>query len=348
MSVRSSAAWILTPNASFDALQYEAGMVIPHLKETQCLVQMKAVSLNYRDIAMASRRYPLPLTKCFVPCSDAAGQIVAVGSKVTGFRVGDKVCMLFMQSYLDGIVTPQIRQSTLGSQGDGVLRQYGVFEETGLVHIPRGFSYIEASTLPCAAVTAWNCLFGLKCKALQKDDIVLTQGTGGVSLFAIQYALKIGAIVIATTSTAEKEQKLKSLGVHHVINYKSDPNWGETAKSMTPDGLGVHHVIEVGGESTISQAMKAIRPEGVVSMVGFLGGETADPATFSLIQQQLCIVRGMSVGSKKIFCEMISFLEGSGIKPIVSDRIFSFDQAKEAYKYMDQQGFWGKIVIKIC
>ncbi|RFU24882.1 hypothetical protein B7463_g11452, partial [Scytalidium lignicola] len=306
MPVKSTSQWIVTPNAGFDALQYEASVAIPDLKETQCLV-------------------------------------VVIGSKVTEFQVGDKVSILFMQDHLDGIITPQIRQSTLGSQRDGVLRQYGIFEETGLVTLPKSLSYIEGSTLPCAAVTAWNCLFGLKSNPLQKGDIVLTQGTGGVSLFAIQFALAIGATVIVTTSTVEKEQKLKALGVCHVINYKSDPNWGETAKSITPDGLGVHHVIEVGGESTIPQTMKAIRPEGVVSMIGFLGGKMNNQTSFSLIQQQLCIVRGMNVGSRKLFCEMNSFIDSKGIKPILSDQTFNFQAAKEAYKYMDLQDFWANM-----
>ncbi|KFZ15699.1 hypothetical protein V502_05442 [Pseudogymnoascus sp. VKM F-4520 (FW-2644)] len=347
MPAKRASQWILNPNGGVAGLQIEENVSIPDVTGRQCLVRIEAVSLNYRDIAMAFGRYPLPLTNSFVPCSDGAGQIVAKGTQVTEFQVGDKVCMSFMQDHQDGIVTPKIRQSSLGSQRDGVLRQYGIFEETGLVLLPKSLSFAEGSTLPCAAVTAWNCLFGLESRSLKKGDVLLTQGTGGVSIFAIQFALAIGATVISTTSTSEKEEKLKQLGVHHVLNYKSNLDWGVEAKSLTPDGLGVHHVIEVGGEATIPQSLKAIRPEGVVSMVGFLGGKSNSPASFSLIQNALCIIRGINVGSRKMFQDMNSFVEANGIKPIVSNRMFGFQEAREAYQYLEKQDFWGKTVIHI-
>ncbi|CAL5875254.1 uncharacterized protein PFLUO_LOCUS9558 [Penicillium psychrofluorescens] len=349
MAVQKTSRWTLTPNRGFEGLQYQEDVALPALTERQCLVRIEAVSLNYRDIAMALGRYPLSVNKSFVPCSDAAGQVVSVGAQVTAFRVGDRVCTLFMQDHQDGIITPQIRQSTLGSQSDGVLQRYAVFEETGLVAMPGALSYVEGATLPCAAVTAWNCLFGLESRALQPGDWVLTQGTGGVSLFAIQFAHAIGAVVIGTTSTADKEEKLRELGVRYVINYRSDPGWGETARLLTPEGLGVHHVIEVGGETTLPQTLKAIRPEGVVSMVGFLGGGKAgEPASFSMIHRQLCIVRGINVGSRKMFQEMNAFLEKTGIRPIVSEPLFGYDKCPEAYRYMEEQGFWGKIVMYVA
>lgn len=346
MSNKTFSRWINHPNTGLDGLQLEENIPIPEPIGRQCLVRIRAVSLNYRDLAMATDRYPLPIQSSFVPCSDAAGQIVAVGPDVTDFQVGDDVCMLFMQAHQDGVITPEIRQSTLGSQRDGVLQEFGIFDESGLVHVPNHLTYTAGSTLPCAAVTAWNCLFGLESKHLQPGEVVLTEGTGGVSLFVIQFALAIGATVISTTSSPEKADKLRSLGVHHVINYRSDPNWGETAKSFTQDGLGAHHIIEVGGEVTIPQALKAIRPEGVVSLVGFLGGKAGDGnARFSLIQQQNCIVRGINVGSKKLFQEMNAFIENRKIQPVISERAFSFREAKAAYEYMDEQNFWGKIVI---
>jgi NADPH:quinone reductase-like Zn-dependent oxidoreductase len=223
MTPKTTSQWRITPNSGIVGLQIKDKVQIPELKGRQCLVQIDAVSLNYRDIALAWGRYPLPITDSFVPCSDSAGQIVAIGSQVTEFQVGDKVCTLFMQDHQDGIVTPKIRESTLGSQRDGVLQQYAIFEETGLVSLPNHLSCVEGFTLPCAAVMAWNCLFGLELKALRKGDFLLTQGTGGVSLFAIQIALAIGATIISTTSTTEKEHKLRQLGTHHVINYKSHP-----------------------------------------------------------------------------------------------------------------------------
>ncbi|KAK4937462.1 hypothetical protein LTR10_021914 [Elasticomyces elasticus] len=347
MTTKINSRWTIRANAGIDALQFEDNIPIPELSGIQCLIRIEAVSLNYRDIAMATDRYIWSVAKSFVPVSDGSGEIVAVGSEVTEFQVGDKVCMLFMQEHQDGIITPQIRASSLGSQRDGVLQRYGVFEEAGLVSLPSHLTCIEGSTLPCAAVTAWNCLFGLQAKPLQKGEILLTQGTGGVSLFAMQFGLAVGATVICTTSSPEKARKLKGLGAHHVINYKDDPNWGETAKALSEDGLGVHHIVEVGGETTISQSISAVRPEGVISLVGFLGGKSASPTSFGLIQQKTCIVRGINVGSRKLFREMNSFLEDKGIKPIVSERIFDFHAAKEAYQYMDHQQFFGKIVIKM-
>ncbi|OAL32068.1 hypothetical protein AYO20_08006 [Fonsecaea nubica] len=349
MAVRKTAQWVIDPNKGIAGLQLQENVPLPDLGESQCLVRIEAVSLNYRDIAIALGRYTLPLKTNFVACSDGAGEVVAVGSGVKQFKLGNRVCMNFMQDLQDGIVTPEIRQSSLGSQRDGVLRQYGVFEETGLVLMPKDFSYIEGSTLPCAALTAWNCLFGLESRALRPGDFLLTQGTGGVSLFAIQLALAIGAKVIATTSTADKAEKLKALGVQHVINYRSNTDWGEIARSLTRDGLGVHHVVEVGGENIISQSLKAIRPEGVVSMVGFLGGTGNSESLPSIawIQRQLCIVRGMNVGPKSMFKQMNAFLEEHNIKPIVADRIFKFEEAPEAYKEMERQHFWGKIVIQV-
>ena len=200
--------------------------------------------------------------------------------------------MLFVQDNQDGAVTPQVRQSMLGSQRDGVLQKNAVFDESGLVTLPDNTSSVEASTLPCAAVTGWNCPFGVKDRAIQAGEILPTQGTGGVSLFATQFAIALGATVLSSTSSVEKENYLKFLGVSHVSNYNNDSDWGETAKSLTPDGLGVHHIDEVGAETSIPQSMQAIRPEGVVSLVGFLGGKPGNPTSFSTIQNQNCIVRG--------------------------------------------------------
>ncbi|EXJ68011.1 uncharacterized protein A1O5_08626 [Cladophialophora psammophila CBS 110553] len=200
-STQKTARWMITPNLGLDGLQDEVDVPVPQLTGRQCLVRINAVSLNYRDIAMATGRYPLPTSKSFVP----------------GLHAVHK-------DHQDGIITPEIRQSTLGSQRYGVLQKLAVFEETGLVALPKNLSYIEGACLSCAAVTAWNCLFGLESRALRSGELVLTQGTGGVSLFAIQFALAVGAVVIATTSSRDKELRLEALGVQHVINYKSNPD----------------------------------------------------------------------------------------------------------------------------
>lgn len=173
-----------------------------------------------------------------VPGSDACGTVISTGSKVTRFSIGQKVCPVFNQAHIAGPLTPEAAKTGLGGAVDGTLRQYGVFPESGLVHAPTTLNPIEASTLTCAAVTAWNSLYGITDKALKPGNIVLTQGTGGVSIAALQFAIASGATVIATTSSEAKAKKLKELGAHHVINYKETPNWGEEAKKLTPGGNG--------------------------------------------------------------------------------------------------------------
>lgn len=192
----------------------------------------------------------------------------------------------------------------LGGHLDGTLRRYAIFNENGLVAMPQSLSYQEASTLPCTAVTAWNSLYGSK--PLAPGEWVLTQGTGGVSIFALQFAKATGARVIATTSSASKAEKLKNLGADYVINYKETPNWGEKAREIT-GGMGVHHVIEIGGNKTIAQSLNAISIEGVISIIGFVGGsQSAEQPTFLEALNHVCLVRGVLVGSRDQFEAMVS------------------------------------------
>jgi NADPH:quinone reductase-like Zn-dependent oxidoreductase len=210
-------------------------------------------------------KYPFPVKEGVIPGSDGAGTVEAVGSRVTRFKTGDKVATLFNQGHLAGSVTPAILATGLGGSADGTLREYAALSEQGLVKVPSNLSLVEAATLPCAAVTAWNALYGLESRALKPGQTVLTQGTGGVSIFAVQFAKAAGARVIATTSSAEKAEMLKKLGADHVINYKETPNWGEKAKELTSDGHGVEHVVEVGGPTTLAQSLNAIAIDGVIS-----------------------------------------------------------------------------------
>src|ERR1700761_2525449 len=205
---------------------------------------------------MQQGQYPLPLNLPTVACSDGAGRIVAVGSQVTEFKKGDKVVTLFTQRHQHGELPPDMFDSTLGGCAPGTLRQYAVFPASGLAHAPSNLSPTEAGTLTCAPLTSWNALYGLTSKALKPGDVVLTQGTGGVSLSAIQFAKAAGATVIATTSSTEKAKRLEKLGADFILNYKEDPNWGETAKRPSPGGAGVDHVIEVGGVGTTAQSLK--------------------------------------------------------------------------------------------
>ena len=269
-----------------------------------------------------------------VACSDGAGNVLAVGKKVTEFSEGDKVCTLFNQDHQAGPMTGKAVASGLGGALDGTLRRYGVFPQTGLVLAPSNITPDEAGTLTCAPLTAWNALYGLESKALKPGDTVLTQGTGGVSISAVQFAKAAGATVIATTSSDEKAKALEKLGADVVINYKKDPNWGETAKRLSPGKLGCDHIIEVGGPGTMKQSMLAVKMEGVISVIGFLGGGKADdtPSTLDTLTH-LCTVRGILVGSRLQFQAMNRCIDANNIHPVVDKTTFKFEDAKEAYKY---------------
>jgi len=281
-----------------------------------------------------------------IPGSDGAGTVLAVGKKVTQFKAGDKVCTLFNQLHQSGPIDPRSIQSGLGGAIDGTLRKVAVFPEHGLVPAPKNLTPIEASTLTCAPLTAWNALFGYK--PVKPGDVVLTQGTGGVSLAAIQFAAAAGATVIATTSSDEKGRKLKELGAHHVINYKTTPNWGEVARSLTPNGEGVDNIIEVGGSGTLNQSLKAIKLEGTISIIGFLGGvRKEDMPTMMDALSNLCTVRGILVGSKDQFEEMNRAIEAADIHPVVDPKTFKFENAVDAYQYQWDQKHFGKVVIEV-
>lgn len=348
MDIKTTPAWTSTPNAGIEGLKFHPSRPLPELKDNFCLVRIDAVSLNYRDVAMVMGRYPMQSKDDIVPCSDAAATVIKVGPAVTRFNVGDRVCTLFNPSHQSGYFKPDTRQYSLGSSSDGVLRKYAVFDETALVAPPKNITQLQASTLSCAAVTAWNAFYGIADRSLKAGDYVLTQGTGGVSLFAIQIALAAGANVIATTSSSAKADRLKALGVHHVINYREDPRWGETARQLTPDKAGVDHILEVVGDSSMSQSLKAIKMEGVISIIGFLGGKIDRPNWGSVdFLSSLAIVRGTSVGSKQQFEALNSFIESHNIQPIVDPNVFAFEDASRAFQYLWDQKQWGKVVIRI-
>lgn len=213
--------------------------------------------------------------------------------------------------------------------------------------MPTTLNFQQASTLSCAALTAWNALYGVQGKSLKPGDTVLTQGTGGVSVFALQFAKAAGARVISTTSSDDKAQVLKKLGADHVINYKTDETWGETAKKLTPGGKGLAHIVEVGGPKTMVQSLKAIRPEGSISIIGFLAGFSKDQPTFLDCLSNMCTVRGVLVGSRLQFEQMNEAIDANGIKPVVDDKVFSFEETRDAYQYMWDQKHFGKLTIKI-
>lgn len=226
-----------------------------------------------------------------------------------------------------------------------------MFHESALVRMPQGLSFVQASTLSCAGLTAWNALYGLRRAAAAAaasgdgKEIVLVQGTGGVSIMAMQFALAAGATVIATTSSAEKMQRLQSLGAHHVINYREDANWGETAKKLTPGGRGVDVVVDVAGPATLEQSLKAVRPDGLISITGLLGA--GDPPSMLACLAHGCVARGVLLGTKAQFEEMNAFVGEKGVKPLVDERVFEFHEVKEAYEYLMGQKHFSSVCIRM-
>ncbi|KAK1142830.1 hypothetical protein N8T08_007264 [Aspergillus melleus] len=336
---------VVSKDKDFDGLAY-GDAPVPKVGENEVLVKFHGASLNYRDLIIPKGLYPFAVNFPTIPGSDGAGEVVGVGSKVTQFRKGDNVVTLFNQAHQYGDIDVAGTQSGLGGAVDGTLRQYGVFNENGVVKSPKNLNHLEASTLTCAGLTSWNALYGLK--PLRPGQTVLVQGTGGVSIFALQFAKAAGAFVIATTSSDEKGKKLKELGADHVINYKSNPNWGEIARTLTPDNVGVDHIIEVGGSGTLTQSFKCIKFEGVISIIGFVGGTDAksQPPVLDTLSN-ICTVRGIYVGSKALMNDMIKAIEVNNIHPVLDTKVFSLDQTREAYDYMWAQKHFGKVAIKI-
>jgi len=348
---KTTDAWIIQGTDSekgWGNLKLEKDVPIPELGEHDCLVQIQAVSLNYRDLVIPRGMYPLPLRLPSVACSDGAGKILAVGSKVKQFSAGDKVVTQFTQAHQHGAITAEMLGTALGGTLDGTLRKYAVFPDSGLALAPSNLTPTEAGTLTCAPLTAWNALYGLESKALRPGEVVLTQGTGGVSLAAVQFAKAAGATVIATTSSDEKAKRLEKLGADIVINYKKDPNWGETAKRLSPGKAGVDHVIEVGGPGTMEQSLKAVKLEGVISVIGFLAGPKGEnePGALAALTSG-CIIRGILIGSKAQLVAMNRAIDANNIHPIVDEKTFGFENALDAYEYQWKQENFGKVVIQL-
>jgi len=314
----------------------------PELKSHEVLVKIKAVSLNYRDYNIAIGRYRSNIQYPLVPLSDGAGEVFAVGDAITAFSVGDRVAGTFFPYWDAGCVTPEQNMKALGGDMDGVLAEYVAFAETGLVHLPDSISYEEAATLPCAALTAWNALFGKG--NIQPGQTVLVLGTGGVSTFALQFAKAAGANVIATSSSDDKLKKIKKLGANEIINYKKTPDWEKEVYQLT-NKKGVDHIIEVGGAETFSKSLRAVRVGGTISMIGVLTGISA-PVETVLILSKSIDVQGIYVGNRSQFIDMIRAIEKNRIHPVI-DHVFDFGEVKKAYEALEAAGHIGKIVIKV-
>lgn len=306
----------------------------------QVLVRVRAASLNYRDLLVVKGQYDPRLSRPRVPLSDGVGEVVAVGEQVSRVQVGDRVTGIFMQTWLGGEVTPESAKSALGGAVDGMLAEYVLLHEDGLVHVPAHLSDEEAAALPCAAVTAWHALVAKG--HLRAGDTVLVQGTGGVSIFALQFAKMMGARVIATSSDDAKLARVLQLGASEGINYRTTPEWGRRVRELT-GGRGVDQVIEVGGAGTLNESLAAVRMGGVVSMIGVLTGGSAEINTTAILMKSVR-VHGIYVGSREMFEAMNRAIAANELRPII-DRVFGFEQAPAALKYMESGAHFGKICL---
>jgi NADPH:quinone reductase-like Zn-dependent oxidoreductase len=313
----------------------------PQCGPNDVLIKVKAVSLNFRDLAVARGGYGKGTKQNVIPCSDGAGEVVAVGSGVTRVSTGDRVAGIFMQAWLAGESSEAKAQSAMGGAIDGMLAEYVVLNQDGVVKFPDHLTYEEAATLPCAAVTAWNALAASG--SVRSGEAVLTQGTGGVSLFALQFAKLLGARVIGTSSSDEKLARAAALGLNDGINYKTTPDWEKPVRQLT--GIGVDHIVEVGGAGTLEKSMKAVRYGGTISLIGVLTGGTGE-VNPRLILMKNIRVQGLYVGSREMFESMNRAISLHKLRPMV-DRVFSFEDAPAAYRHLESGAHFGKIVIAV-
>lgn len=308
----------------------------------QVVIAMKAASPNYRDLLMIEGHYnprqPLPL----IPFSDGAGEVVEVGEGVERVGVGDRVMPIFAQDWLAGEPTRERFKSTLGGPLDGAIAEYVVADAQSVARVPQHLSFEEAATLPCAGLTAWNAL------AEQGDvtagDVVVCQGTGGVSMFGLQFAQMLGAEVIMTSSSDDKLEKVAQMGAAHGINYKDQPQWGKAVRRIT-GGRGADHIIEVGGAGTLQQSLKAVCYGGQISVIGVLSGVSQELNVIPILMHNIR-VQGIFVGSREMLEHMVRAIEVNQMRPHV-DEVFDFDQAKDALEFMKAGKHMGKVVVRI-
>ncbi len=314
---------------------------VPRPGAGQVLVKMHAFSLNYRDLLVIngsySRHLPLPL----VPLSDGAGEVVETGEGVSRWQPGDRVAGTFFQDWDGGEITEAAPRSALGGAIDGVLAEYVLFHERGLVKVPVNLDLKEGATLPCAALTAWHALQGDNPLCGQR---VLTLGSGGVSLFALQFARAGGGRVIATTGSDTKMARLLDMGAEHVVNYRTEPEWENRVMELTGK-RGVDLVVEVGGAGTLAKSLRAVRLGGQISLIGVLAGSTGEVNPLPAVMKYVRI-QGIYVGSREMFEAMNRAIEANDIHPVI-DRVFPFAEAKEAYCYLQSGAHFGKVVIAI-
>lgn len=313
----------------------------PKPQRGEVLVRIRATSLNYRDIAILRGRYPRKSIPGLIPISDAAGDIVDVGEGVSSFRVGDRVIGAFHPRWFGGEMPTTIASDSYGAESDGWLCELKALSQEAVARMPSGLTYEEAATLPCAGLTAWTALTGPA--AVRPGHTVLILGSGGVSIFALQLAVAMGAKVIATTSSSAKAGRLTSLGASEVVNYVDEAQWGQKVRALT-NGRGVDRVVEVGGPGTISQSLIAVAIGGEIASIGFLSVDNPGIDFFQL-KASGATIRNVTVGDRTSLFDLCRAVGSIGLKPII-DRIFEFNQAWEAFSYLESGRHFGKVVIR--
>jgi alcohol dehydrogenase len=315
----------------------------PRPQRGEVLIRVHAVSLNYRDIAMVKGRYPRAVKKGLIPASDGAGEVIAVGEGVEAFKVGDRVISTFHPRWFAGPLHATMAHETYGDQQDGWLTERKVVSQEAVVKFSDALSYEEAATLPCAGLTAWTALTGAQ--PIRAGHSVLVQGTGGVSIFALQLARAVGARVIATTSSDAKAQRLLAMGASDVVNYRETAEWGKQVRALS-GGRGVDRVVEVGGPGTINQSLRAVAPGGEIASIGFLSDDNPGIDFFAL-KLSSASFRNITVGDRAGLLELVRVVDGAGVRPIV-DRVFPFAEARAAFAYLQTGAHFGKVAIRVA
>lgn len=308
----------------------------PNPAQGQVLVRWRATSLNYHDYMVALGAIPAEDGR--VPMSDGAGEVIAVGEGVSAWQAGDKVISLFFPNWLDGKPTPHKNQSVSGDSIDGYALECSCVDEHALTRMPNSYSFEQAATLPCAALTAWRAL--MVEGNLQAGDSVLVQGSGGMSIFALQFAKAAGAYVYATSSCDEKLERLKALGADEVINYRTDKHWGKTLAKLSG---GIDHVLDVGADATLKHSVDAVAMGGHIALIGVLGGVTATMMLPTIFYKQVTL-SGLAVGNRAMQEKMITAIDTNNIVPVV-DKSFAFDELAQAFEYQASGAHFGKIVV---
>jgi NADPH:quinone reductase-like Zn-dependent oxidoreductase len=327
------------PGGGFDRITFGSSEATPP-NANEMTVRIYANSLNYHDYAVVSGMWGPKVPR--IPMSDGAGEVIAVGSGVTEFAPGDHVVSTFFPTWLEGEPGLSDFHSVPGDGVDGFAREHVTMPATAFTHTPKDYSHAEAATLTCAGLTAWRAL--MVDGNLKPGETVLVQGTGGVSVFALQFAKATGATVIATSSTDEKLDRLKALGADYLINYRKDENWGDSARRLT-GGRGVDHVIEVGGPASLAQSLVAARVGGHVAVIGILSGTTATLPLHTVLTRQLRL-KGLVVGSRRWQMDMIRAIDATGLRPVI-DRHFPLEQIGEAFRYEESGHHFGKICLDV-